>query len=89
MTSLAVNGSLLARSVQLSLKALLTITTHIDTLIPAPLFYGFTPTGQLSINTTIGELVPICHRFAANNLIFLFTLPTTTLNPYIARLFIV
>lgn len=63
--------------------------THIDTLIAASVFCGFASAGQLSINYTIGELVPIRHRFAANGLIFLFTLPTSALSPYIARLFIV
>lgn len=62
--------------------------TKIDTLIAASVFLGLASAGQLSINYSIGELVPVRHRFAANGIIFLFTLPTSGLSPYIARLFI-
>lgn len=42
-----------------------------DTLIAASIFLGLGSSGQLSFNISLGELVPIRHRFAANGLIFL------------------
>lgn len=60
----------------------------INTLIAASVFLGLASAGQLSNNYVIGELVPVNHRFAANALIFLATLPTSALGPYLARLFI-
>lgn len=61
---------------------------YIDTLIAASVFLGFASSGQLSINYSIGELVPMRHRFVVNGVIFLATLPTSALSPWIARLFI-
>lgn len=60
----------------------------VDTLIAASAFLGLASAGQLSMNYTIGELVPIRHRFAVLAFIFLATLPTAALGPYIARLLI-
>lgn len=62
---------------------------HIDTLIVASVFLGFASAGQLSMNYSVGELVPIRHRFATNGFISLATLPTSALGPWIARLLIV
>ena len=42
-----------------------------DTLIAASILLGLGSSGQLSFNISLGELVPIKHRFAANGLIFL------------------
>lgn len=42
-----------------------------DTLIAASVLFGLGSSGQLSFNISLGELVPIRHRFAANGLIFL------------------
>lgn len=60
----------------------------VNQLIGAAVLLGFGAAGQISFNYTLGELVPIRHRFAANGFIFLFTTPTTALGPYVARLFI-
>lgn len=61
---------------------------YTDTLIAASVFLGFASAGQLSVNYTVGELVPIRHRFAVNGFIYLCTLPTAVLGPYISRLLI-
>jgi MFS family permease len=44
-----------------------------DVLIAASVFLGLASSGQLSFNYSLGELVPIRHRFAANGFIFLST----------------
>lgn len=62
---------------------------YTDTLIAASAFLWLASAGQLSVNYTVGELVPIRHRFIVNGFIYLATLPTAVLGPYIARLLIV
>ena len=60
-----------------------------NVLIAASVFLGLGSAGQLSFNYSLGELVPIRHRFAVNGVIFLFTLPFSGIGPYLARLLIV
>ena len=61
----------------------------INQLIGASVLLGFGAAGQISFNYVLGELVPVRHRFAANGIIFLCTLPFSGLGPYFSRLFIV
>lgn len=63
--------------------------TNINVLIAASVFPGLGSAGQLSANYSLGELVPVRHRFAINGFIFLATLPFSGLGPYLARLMIV
>ncbi|KAK3672123.1 hypothetical protein LTR78_008094 [Recurvomyces mirabilis] len=62
---------------------------NINVLIAASVFLGMGSAGQISFNYSVGELVPIRHRFAANGIIYFFSLPFSGLGPYIARLLIV
>lgn len=62
--------------------------TSINHLIGASALLGLGASGQISFNYVLGELVPVRHRFAANGIIFLCTLPFAGLGPYISRLFI-
>jgi MFS family permease len=59
-----------------------------EVLIAASVFLGLGSAGQLSFNYSLGELVPMRHRFAVNGFIFLATLPFSGLGPYLARLMI-
>lgn len=43
---------------------------YVNTLIAASVFLGLGASGQLSFIISVGELVPIRHRFAMNGLIF-------------------
>lgn len=63
--------------------------SNVDVLIAASVFLGLGSAGQLSFNYSLGELVPMRHRFAVNGFIFLATLPFSGLGPYLARLMIV
>lgn len=60
-----------------------------EVLIAASVFLGLGSAGQLSFNYSLGELVPMRHRFAVNGFIFLATLPFSGLGPYLARLMII
>lgn len=62
--------------------------SNMNTLVAASVFLGSASAGQLSMNYTVGELVPVRHRFAVLGLIFLATLPTAAFGPYLARLII-
>ncbi len=61
----------------------------INQLIACSVFLGLAAAGQISFNYVLGELVPVRHRFAANGIIFLTTLPFSGLGAWIARLMIV